>query len=437
MKVSILGAGYVGAVSGACLTKMGHEVILADLNADKVARIGAGESPIVEAQLPELLKEGVESGRLTATTDVRAAVLATDASIVCVGTPSREDGSLNLQYVRDVSETIGKAIAEKSTRHTVIMRSTMVPGSMKKVVIPTIEEHSGLKAQEGFGLAIYPEFLREGTAIRDFFEAAITLYGADDDQTIAAMREINAELKSREVVTSVDVAEAVKYANNCWHAVKVSFANEVGNISRAAGIDGTEVMEILCLDDRLNISPAYLRPGFAYGGSCLPKDLRALRALAAEMDVPTPMFDATIAANEIQIEQGAALAKATGEKAIGQIGLTFKDGTDDLRESPLTILADKLIASGLDMRFYDSNIEEALQKDEFRRYFSAAYPEIYARLVDSPAALLEHASAVIVGRSDPAVMPHMDGILSEKKVVDLVRIRAGMRTGGNYAGICW
>ena len=437
MKISILGAGYVGAVSGACLTSMGHEVVLADLNADKVARIGAGESPIVEAQLPELLKEGVESGRLTATTDVRAAVLATDASIVCVGTPSRADGSLNLEYVHDVSETIGGAIAEKSTRHTVIMRSTMVPGSMDKVVVPALERASGMKAQSGFGLAIYPEFLREGTAIRDFFEAAITLYGADDPQTVEVMREINASLTSREVVTSVNVAEAVKYANNCWHATKVSFANEIGNISRAAGIDGVAVMDIVCMDDRLNVSPAYMRPGFAYGGSCLPKDLRALRSLARELGVSTPMFDATIEANDIQIDHGAKLTLATGNSKVGQLGLTFKDGTDDLRESPLITLADKLIGKGLDMRFFDSNIQEALKKDEFRNYFEGAYPEIAARLVDSPEALVAHGETIVIGRADPSATPLIDDILESKEVVDLVRIRPNLRSGERYSGICW
>ena len=307
--ISILGAGYIGLVNSACLSEMGHNVLVADVNADKTMLIAQGQSPIIEDGLDDLLSDGVRQGRLRATNDIRQAVLDTDSSIVCVGTPSCEDGSLDLQYIRVVCQTVGGAIKDKQNRHTVIIRSTMVPGTMNNVVIPVLEKASGLKAFDDFGLAIYPEFLREGAAIRDFYGAAITLFGVRDDQSLAVMREINAGLNSREVVTSLESAEAIKYANNCWHAVKITFANEIGNICRAAGIDGTEVMDIVCEDDRLNISKAYMKPGFAFGGSCLPKDLRAIRSLAAEMEVPTPLFDATLEANRLQVENAAKLAE--------------------------------------------------------------------------------------------------------------------------------
>ncbi|MCV2866051.1 nucleotide sugar dehydrogenase [Albidovulum sediminicola] len=437
MEVSILGAGYVGAVSAACLSDLGNRIVVADVNADKVARIGRGESPIIEAGLDELLKAGVDKGLLTSTTDVKQAVKSTKASIVCVGTPSRADGSLDLQYVKDVCETIGAALREVDHRHTVIMRSTMVPGSMRGLVIPTLEAASGLKAFEDFGLAIYPEFLREGTAIKDFFDAAITLYGVEEEETTEVLRAINKGLASSEVLTSLDAAEAVKYANNCWHAMKISFANEMGNIARAAGIDGIEVMRILCLDTRLNVSTAYMRPGFAFGGSCLPKDLRAIRALAASKGLPTPVFDAALAANELQVDHAAALVEEAGNAKVALLGLAFKDGTDDLRESPLIALARQLIAAGKQLSIYDSTIQEAFGKEEFKSYFDAAFPDLSTRFAASAQAAYDGADTIIFGRNDSAAMPFAEPALAEKAVVDLVRVRADLRTGGNYKGICW
>lgn len=437
MEVSILGAGYVGAVSAACLSDLGNRIVVADVNADKVARIGRGESPIIEAGLDELLKAGVDKGLLTSTTDVKQAVKSTKASIVCVGTPSRADGSLDLQYVKDVCETIGAALKEVDHRHTVIMRSTMVPGSMRGLVIPTLEAASGLKAFEDFGLAIYPEFLREGTAIKDFFDAAITLYGVEEEETTEVLRAINKGLSSSEVLTNLDAAEAVKYANNCWHAMKISFANEMGNIARAAGIDGIEVMRILCLDTRLNVSTAYMRPGFAFGGSCLPKDLRAIRALAASKGLPTPVFDAALAANELQVDHAAALVEEAGNAKVALLGLAFKDGTDDLRESPLIALARQLIAAGKQLSIYDSTIQEAFGKEEFKSYFDAAFPDLSTRFAASAQAAYDGADTIIFGRNDSAAMPFAEPALAEKAVVDLVRVRADLRTGGNYKGICW
>jgi GDP-mannose 6-dehydrogenase len=437
LDVSIFGAGYVGAVSAACLSDLGNHVVVADINADKVARIGKGQSPIIENGLDDLLLAGVEKGLLTSTTDLTAAVNNTQATIVCVGTPSREDGSLDLQYVESVSRTIGEAIRDLPRRHTVIMRSTMVPGSMRDLVIPTLEAASGKKAFEDFGLAIYPEFLREGTAIKDFYEAAITLYGVEDEQTADVLREINKGLTSPEEITTLDAAEAVKYANNCWHAVKISFANEMGNIARAAGIDGTEVMRVLCLDDRLNISKAYMKPGFAFGGSCLPKDLRAIRAQAAARNLPTPVFDAALTANAQQIENAALMVDEAGAKSVAMMGLTFKNDTDDLRESPLVTLANKLIERGYDLSIFDGNLDEAMQKEEFKSFFDATYPELSKRFASSADAAFKGAETVVFGRDDASTLPYVEAALADKNVVDLVRLRPELRTGDRYWGICW
>ena len=437
MRISILGAGYVGAVSGACLAEIGHTVTVVDVDRAKVDLIANGQAPIVEKGLSEMIEANVTAGKLTATSDTGAAIAESDASIVCVGTPSRVNGDLDLQYVETVCRQIGEAIAKKDTRHTVIIRSTMLPGSMRGLVIPTLETASGLKHGEQFGIAIYPEFLRESTAIDDFFAPAIMLLGVDDPATLAVLREINAGIDSQEVVTEIDTAEAVKYANNAWHAVKLTFANEIGNICKGAGVDGQKVMDIVCMDTRLNISRAYMRPGYAFGGSCLPKDLRALRYKAASMDVPTPLFDATLEANRQQVAKSVDMVTSKGGKKVALLGLAFKAGTDDLRESPLVELAERLLGKGYDLKIFDENVKLATLRGSNLAHIQARLSHLSQLMTDDLDALVDEAETIIIGNGDKAFVKALERARPEQNVVDLVRVAPGKVSDGNYDGICW
>ena len=437
MQISIFGAGYVGAVSGACLADLGNTVTLVDVNRAKVDLIDNGQSPIVETELPEMIAKNVEEGRLTATTDSDKAVAGSDVSIVCVGTPSKPNGDLNLEFVETVCKEIGAAIAKKDRRHTVIIRSTMLPGSMRGLVIPTLEAASGLVAGKDFGIAIYPEFLRESTAILDFFDPAIMLLGVEDEATLAVLREINTGIDSKEIVTEIEAAEAIKYANNAWHAVKLTFANEIGNICKAAGVDGQRVMEIVCEDNRLNISKAYMRPGYAFGGSCLPKDLRALRYKAASLDVPTPLFDATMRANERQIDAAFRMVAGAGGRKVCLLGLAFKAGTDDLRESPLVELAERLLGKGYDLTIYDSNVKTASLIGANLDFIRARLNHLAQLMDDDLDAAVAAADVIIVGNGDKSFAKAVENVRDDQKVIDLVRVAPGLRTGGNYEGICW
>ncbi|MGD1922619.1 MAG: nucleotide sugar dehydrogenase [Paracoccaceae bacterium] len=437
MRVSILGAGYVGAVSGACLAECGHGVTVVDVDRAKVDLIANGQAPIVEKGLSEMIAANVDAGRLTATSDLKQAVADTDVSIVCVGTPSRPNGDLDLRFVETVCAQIGEAVASKSTRHTVIIRSTMLPGSMRGTVIPTLERASGLTYGDGFGLAIYPEFLRESTAIDDFFAPAIMLLGVDDDKTLEVLREINAGIESTEIVTEIDTAEAVKYANNAWHAVKLTFANEIGNICKAAQVDGQKVMDIVCMDTRLNISRAYLRPGYAFGGSCLPKDLRALRYKASSMDVRTPMFDGVMEANSQQVEKSVEMVTSKGGRKVALLGLAFKAGTDDLRESPLVELAERLLGKGYDLKIYDKNVEMATLRGSNLAHIQAKLSHLSQLMTDDLEGLIAGSDTIIIGNGDKSFVKAVEKAGPEQQVIDLIRVDPDKRTGGNYDGICW
>jgi len=437
MRISIFGAGYVGIVSGACLAERGHDVIMVDVDQAKVQRIAAGESPVVEPELPELLSRHVASGRVAATRDAMAAVADTDMSLVCVGTPSKADGGLNLDYVVDACRSIGAAIAAKGERREIIIRSTMLPGSMRGCVIPTLQAASGGQCGGLFGVAAYPEFMREGNAIQDFFNPAIMLLGVEDETTLGALRQLNAGLGGKEVVTDIETAEAAKYANNAWHAVKLTFANEIGNVCKAAGIDGQAVMDILCEDDRLNISKAYMRPGYAFGGSCLPKDLRALRHLAGQFAVPTPLFDATQAANDRQIEAGVELVEAAGGRKICLLGLAFKAGTADLRESPLAALAERLVDKGYELTIYDSQVRRETLKRAGVNGMRVRVDRLLGHLSEDMDAAVQEADVIVVGNGDDAYAAAVASARPNQKIVDLARIAPGRRSGGNYEGICW
>ncbi|MEZ5667946.1 MAG: nucleotide sugar dehydrogenase [Alphaproteobacteria bacterium] len=437
MKIAVFGAGYVGSVSGACIASQGFDVTLVDVTQAKVDLINEGQSPIVEAGLPELIRAGVQGGRLRATGDAAAAVHATDLCLICVGTPSLANGDLNLGYVEQVCAQIGAALRERAGYYSVVVRSTMLPGSMYGTVIPTLERHSGMRAGKDFGIAIYPEFLRESTALDDYGNPAIILIGHEDEETLRRLRALNARIESREVLTDIKTAEAVKYANNAWHATKIAFANEVGNLCKSAGIDGHKVMDVVCQDRRLNISPAYMRPGFAFGGSCLPKDLRALRALGRRNDVATPLFDAVLQANELQIRKAFDMVESTGRRRVGMLGLTFKSGTDDLRESPLVELAERLYGKGYELRIFDRNIQIPRLVGANRDYAATHLAHLSSMMVDSLDEVYDHADVIIVGNGDRDFAAAADRAAKDQTVIDLVRVRQELASNGQYNGICW
>jgi GDP-mannose 6-dehydrogenase len=435
MKISVFGIGYVGAVSAACLAADGHDVVAVDPNREKAEALGAGKSPIVEPGLGEIIETSVRCGRLRATTDFKDSVLTTDLSLVCVGTPSRPNGSLDTSYVEAACSEIGLALKQSSHFHSVVMRSTILPGTMESVVIPALEAASGKIAGLHFGVGYYPEFLRESTAIKDYYDPGAVVFGQYDGdiRTIARLRELNARHPVEPIVVSVRTAEAVKYTNNCWHAVKISFANEIGNICKSTGIDGTRVMEILCSDTRLNISSAYLKPGFAFGGSCLPKDLRALRHRARENDIPTPVLDATMKANDIQLDRAFQMVSESGAKRVGMIGLTFKAGTDDLRESPLVALAEQLHGKGYDLSIYDPNVKR-IHGDG---HVHSSIGHLSAFVTDDIDEMVSRSQIIVIGNKDRATARIVESASDDLHVVDLVRIDGMERLNGQYQGICW
>ncbi len=437
-KISIFGIGYVGVVSAACLAKDGHTVIAVDVDPGKVNAINAGASPIVENGLPELIADVVARGLLTATLDIEAAVHNTDASFVCVGTPSAPDGSLGLTYVTSVCESIGRAIASKGSYHSVILRSTIVPGTMEGVCIPLLERASGMVAGCDFGVGYYPEFLRESTAIQDYYDPGLIVFGAMDDTTGALLTALNEDLDCPIHLVDVRTAEMVKYTSNSWRAVKVTFANEIGNIAKASGLDGQLVMKILCSDHKVSMSPYFMRPGFAFGGSCLPKDVRALRALAATKGVPSPLLDAVLVANAEQITRAERMIDASGVQRVGMVGISFKPGTDDLRESPLAELASRLIDKGLSLSVYDPFVNEAYANDMSAAGRGNDYNiDLKSRLVPTIEDLIASSDIVLVGNKYEETIGPLTAAMNDRKMIDLTRIAPQARTNGLYEGICW
>lgn len=439
MKISVFGIGYVGAVSGACLAKDGNIVIAVDPNADKVRSINEKASPILEPGLDAFIEEGVDSGRLSATQDADYAIANTDMSLVCVGTPSRPNGSLDTSYVVRAAESIGAALKAKSSFHVVVFRSTILPGTMEQLVLPALERSSGMRAGLDFGVAYYPEFLRESTAIKDYYDPGTIVFGQfeDDARSIALLTDLVSHLPVDPIVVPIRAAEAVKYANNAWHAVKISFANEIGNICKAVAVDSHQVMDILCADKRLNISPAYLKPGFAFGGSCLPKDLRALRYNARIVDVPTPMLDATLEANEYQLAKAYSMITHSNTKRIGMIGLSFKAGTDDLRESPLVELAERLHGKGYSVRIYDPNVRYEALIGANLNFIKAHVPHLSEMIVDDFSEIVAHSDVIVIGKRDEDITAKIKTINGSRQIIDLVRVDPTQRTAASYQGICW
>ena len=436
--ISVFGLGYVGCVSAACFAREGHSVTGVDVNPSKVEMINAGKATIVEMGIGELVAEMAAGGRLTATTDVARAVRETAISLVCVGTPSRPNGSLDLSYVERVAEQIGAAIKGKPGRHTVVIRSTVLPGTIHDVVVPALERTSGKRAGADFGVCGNPEFLREGTSIRDFYDPPFTLVGADDPETGQAVAALYAGIEAPVHVMPVRTAEMVKYACNCFHGLKVAFANEIGNICKASGVDSHEVMRIFCEDRKLNISPYYLRPGYAFGGSCLPKDLRATVYNARSHDVPVPVLEATLESNRLQIERAYELVMATGKKRVGVLGLSFKAGTDDLRESPMVALIERLIGKGVQLSIYDPYVTSSRLMGANREYIEREIPHIWELMRGSTKEVLDASDAVIIGNSAGEFREIQGHLRADQPVVDLVRaFGPRLSDGAAYQGICW
>lgn len=435
MRISVFGMGYVGVVCAACFARRGHEVVGVDINTDKIADIRQGRSPIVEPGLSELLAE-VAGNRLQATTSVADAIAASELSFIAVGTPSRGNGDLDLSHVRVVCEQIGLALRDKADGHIVVIRSTVLPGTLRQLVIPTLEASSGKRVGSGFRVAVNPEFLRECTAIHDFDNPPFTIIGADDEDTAAIIASLYDGISGEIVVKAPEVAEMIKYTCNAWHATKVAFANEIGSVAKIFGVDGREVMDTICKDKSLNVSSYYMRPGFAFGGSCLPKDVRALTYRAMQRDLQLPLLYSMLDSNQAHIRRGLDLIMAKPARRIGLLGLSFKSGTDDLRESPFVELGERLLGKGYDLRIYDRNVEKARMHGANRDYIMTRIPHLSNLLVGSLEEISAHADTLVISYPDPEFRSFLPRIPEEKTIIDLTGIATGVSHPG-YHGICW
>jgi GDP-mannose 6-dehydrogenase len=436
MRISIFGMGYVGAVCAACLADAGHDVVGVDVSALKVDLINRGRSPIVEPGLEDLLAAQVEAGRLRATSDTDAAIRETDLTMICVGTPSLRNGDLDLQFVEAVCVNIGRALRDKTARHTVVVRSTVLPGTVRSVVIPALERSSGKCAGSDFGVAVNPEFLRESTAIKDYLEPPMTVIGEYDESSGEPLAALYANLPAPLVRRPIEVAEMAKYSCNAWHAAKITFANEIGALAKAAGVDGRAVMDIVCLDRKLNLSPYYLRPGFAFGGSCLPKDLRAMTYRAGQLDVALPMIGSILPSNKAQVEKAVELVTSFGKRRIGLLGLSFKAETDDLRESPLVMLAETLIGKGYELSIYDRNVEYARVHGANRDYINAKIPHVSSLLKSDLDEVLASSDVMVLGNRDQQFAEVLSRLNGSHHAVDLVGFMAQI-SDDRSQGICW
>jgi GDP-mannose 6-dehydrogenase len=437
LKISIFGLGYVGTVSAGCLAHDGHEVIGVDPFRTKVELINEGRSPVIEAEIGEIIAETVRTGRLRATEDQASAIHQTELSFVCVGTPSQTNGNLDVSYVRRVCEQIGQALKTKKARHTVVIRSTILPGTMHGVVIPALEEFSGKKAGIDFGVCNNPEFLREGSAVNDFNAPPKIVIGQLDAASGDILALLYAHLDAPLIRTDLRTSEMVKYTDNSWHALKIGFANEIGTLCKSFSIDAHEVMKIFCQDKKLNISPAYLMPGFAFGGSCLPKDLRALAYKAKTNDLALPILTSILSSNEMHISRGLDLVMKTGNKKVGILGFSFKAGTDDLRESPMIETIERLIGKGYDLRIFDKNVNLARLVGANRDFILNHIPHISRLMVNGIDAVLDHAQTIVIGNNDPDFHTVPDRLRDGQCLVDFVRITNRRSENGAYDGICW
>lgn len=438
MRITVLGLGYVGCVSAACLAREGHTVIGVDVNPQKVNMVGSGRSPILEPGLDEIMAEAVAAGKLDATLSNEEAIRSSDVSMICVGTPGNSNGSLDLRYVERVCRDIGEALGGKPDYHVVVVRSTVLPGTVRELLMPILEQHSGKQAGAHFGVAVNPEFLREGSAIRDYYDPYLVVVGELDRHSGHVVEEVYEGLDAPCVRTTLETAEMVKYVNNAFHGLKVAFANEIGNLCKRHGIDGREVMHLLCQDHRLNISPAYLKPGFAFGGSCLPKDLRALLYRAKERDIDCSLLSAVLPSNEAQIQRGVSLVEKTGLKKVGVLGLSFKGDTDDVRESPMISLIETLVGRGYQVRVFDEQVELGNLIGSNRAFLERVIPHIASLMRRSLAQVVEESQVVVVANDSPTWCQVPSLMREDQVLIDLVGIdKWHADTRGAYDGICW
>jgi len=437
MKISVLGLGYVGAVSAGCLAHDGHEVIGVDPERSKVDLINAGRSPIIEKDIGGIIAEQVAAGRLRASNDIGSAVRHTDLVLVCVGTPSMPNGGIDLKFIRRVCEQIGTTLKQHHGAPVIVMRSTMLPGTMRDVVIPILEKTSGKKAGEEFGVCINPEFLREGTAVHDYYHPPKTVIGEMNRASGDLLAALYSKMPGPMIRTDIQTAEMVKYADNVWHALKVGFANEIGNICKAVEVDAHKVMDIFCQDRKLNLSPYYLKPGFAFGGSCLPKDVRALLHKAKTLDVEVPILRSILPSNDLQIGRGVQAVIEKGNKEVGILGFSFKAGTDDLRESPMVELVERLLGKGYDLKIYDRNVSLAAIHGANRDFILNRIPHISRLMVDSIDEVLAHGKTLVIGNGAPEFADVPKRVAEGQTIIDFVRVCDSRTVLGVYEGLCW
>jgi len=436
--ISIFGLGYVGAVSLACLVRDGHKVVGVDIDDTKLDLIRKGYSPIIEEGMPELMADAASSGRVTVTNSATEAVHGTELSFVCVGTPSRANGSHDLSALERLSEQLGEALKNKNDFHTIVIRSTVVPGTVEDMIRPIIEKHSGKKSGADFGLCFQPEFLREGSSIKDYDNPPFTVTGGDSERSIDALRSLFGHLPAEFISTDIRAAEMLKACCNVFHALKITFANEVGRLCQALSVDSVKVMNLLCQDNHLNISTAYLKPGFAFGGSCLPKDTRAILHMAKERDVDLPMLAGLLPSNNLHIDHAINTVLRSGKRSVGMIGLSFKSGTDDLRESPLVVMAERFIGKGLNLKIYDPEVNVARLVGANRRYIEETIPHISSLMDDGVEQVIDEADVVIVGLSDSDLIEQVrQRAKNHQLIIDLVGIPNRELMAGEYFGACW
>jgi GDP-mannose 6-dehydrogenase len=437
-RISIFGLGYVGAVSLACLARDGHRVTGVDIDSNKLDLIRSRKSPILEEGIQELMRDVVDSGRVTVTNDAASAIRDTELSFVCVGTPSAANGSQDLTAILRLAEQIGAALAAKTEFHTLVIRSTVQPGTVEEKIEPILERASGKKSGVDFGLCFQPEFLREGSSIRDYDHPPYTIVGGNCEQAVNAVREVFHHIDARFMVTSIRVAETLKMSCNAFHALKITFANEIGRVSQALGIDSHEVMRLVCADTRLNISPAYLKPGFAFGGSCLPKDLRALTTIARQHDLVLPMLSSLLPSNRVHIDHAVEKILKLGRPKVGMLGLSFKTGTDDLRESPLVMVAKRLIGEGCELRIFDPEVHLSRLIGANRSYIEANIPHIASLLCGKIEEMIDPSDVILVGLQQPALNDALQArVRPDHHLIDLVNLPNRDLLRCRYEGACW
>ena len=437
MKISVFGLGYVGTVSAGCLAASGHTVWGVDVNVDKVASINSGTAPIVEPNISDFIAKALTQGLLKATVSSEEGILNTDVSFICVGTPSRVNGSLDLTYLKRVCEDIGAALQNKKSSHTIVFRSTTLPGTTEEVAIPILEKHSGKTIGKGFHVCYNPEFLREGTSVNDYYHPPKIVIGERNGGEGDVIEEIYAGIKAPTIRTSIRAAEMVKYSDNAFHALKVAYANEIGSMCKSFGIDSHVVMDIFCQDTKLNLSKVYLKPGFAFGGSCLPKDLRALSYQAKRADVEVPILNAILQSNAVHIKGVIQRIVALGKKRVGFLGMTFKPDTDDLRESPLVEVIETLLGKGFHVKIYDRNVATSRLIGANKQFIGEHIPHLSSLLVERAEDAVDTAQVVVVGYASAEFVPALKSMRADQLIIDLARIEGHENFTASYDGICW